>query len=245
MQISLQHITKQFPRCTALDDLSLELNDGKTVAVLGENGAGKSTLLSIISGVSVADKGSVSMDGEVFDRTKLQLRRRMIFTPDTPVLFRDDTVIRNVAAFAQLYEIQIADRVDEIAAFMHDIGIGTLANQWVGGLSRGQAWKAAMTCVHAVRPDLWLVDEPFASGMDAIGIAAFKRLVRDLNSEGKMVIYTTQMIDLATEFADHVLVIRQGKVIMQQSGAELRELIKGRDDAGEAILKGTLSPSAP
>lgn len=62
-----------------------------------------------------------------------------------------------------------------------------------GFLSRGQMWKAGLACVAAIEPELWLADEPFASGMDAIGMGAFRRLARSLVSGGSTVIYTTQI----------------------------------------------------
>jgi ABC-type multidrug transport system ATPase subunit len=79
-------------------------------------------------------------------------------------------------------------------------------------LSRGQGYKTALAAMVLVSPDVWLIDEPFASGMDPNGISYFKRRSRQAASEGKLVIYSTQILDIAESFSDRVCVIHKGDV---------------------------------
>lgn len=101
-------------------------------------------------------------------------------------------------------------------------------------------WKAGLACVAAIEPELWLADEPFASGMDAIGMGAFRRLARSLVSNGTTVIYTTQMIDMAVDFSDHVCVIRDGKPVLLEESRKLRAYLDAHPDGSENILRGIL-----
>jgi ABC-type multidrug transport system ATPase subunit len=238
MRIELDDITKRFGRTTALDAVKLDIEPGSIVVVLGENGAGKSTLLRILGALCVPGSGTVRYDGERFDRERLDQRRRLLFTSDVPVLFHDQTIVRNVATFLHLYGRELAGRESEIAQLMEQCRIAGLSRKIAGTLSRGQFWKVALACVAAVRPELWLVDEPFASGMDAMGLGTFRRLARSLADQEGTVIYTTQMVELAAEFSDRVCVLREGRVVLWERSDVVRQMLKDNADGAEAVLRG-------
>ena len=238
MHLHLAHVSKRFGRTEALTSLELTFAPGRIYAVTGENGAGKSTLLRLMAGVLVPDEGQVVMDDVPFSRKNLEQRRRVLFTPDSPVLFDDETVVRNVVTIAKLYQKDIDPAMPELAGFMDECGIAEAALKRVNQLSRGEAWKAGMAVVRAVQPEIWLVDGPFASGTDAIGQAVFKKLVRQLTAAGSTVIYTTQLLELAAGFSDDVLVLRKGKLTLQTSGMDLSKALATSEEAGARILKG-------
>lgn len=243
MHIDLQNVSKTFGNTRALDDFDLNIPPSSLIALVGENGAGKSTLLRLLAGVSVPDEGMIRYDSIIFDRENMDLRKRLHFTPDMPLLFADQTVARNIATFAALYGKTLAGREEEIGRWLADIGCAHLMKRNAGFLSRGQMWKAGLACVAVIQPDLWLADEPFASGMDAIGMGAFRRLARSLVSNGTTVIYTTQMIEMAVDFSDHVCVIRDGKPILLEQSQKLRSYLDAHPDGSENILRGTVPTS--
>ncbi|RYD17721.1 MAG: ABC transporter ATP-binding protein, partial [Verrucomicrobiaceae bacterium] len=155
MHIELQNVSKSFRRTHALKDFSLNVPPSSIVALLGENGAGKSTLLRILAGLCVPDTGTVRYDGKVFDRENLPLRKRLHFTPDMPLLFPDQTVARNIATLAALYEKPTAGREDHLAHWLEETGAAALMRKTVGNLSRGQIWKAGLGSVAMIEPELW------------------------------------------------------------------------------------------
>ncbi len=238
MHIELRNVSKTFARTRALADFDLNVPPSSIVVLLGENGAGKSTLLRILAGICVPDSGLVRYDGKTFSREDIPLRRRLHFTPDMPVLFPDQTVARNVATFAALYQKPTAGREEFLAHWLEESGAAALMRRTVGLLSRGQMWKAGLACVAAAEPELWLVDEPFASGMDALGMGAFRRLARHLADQGGTIIYTTQMVEMAADFADHVCVIREGAKILWETGDEIRHRLAADPNGVENILRG-------
>lgn len=243
MHIELQNVSKSFGRKHALKEFELNIPPSSIIALLGENGAGKSTLLRILAGVSVPDTGLVRYDGKRFDRENMDLRERLHFTPDMPLLFPDLSVAKNIATFAALYKKPTSGREEFLAHWLEDTGAAALMLRKAGMLSRGQIWKAGLGCVAAIEPELWLVDEPFASGMDALGMAAFRRLARHLADAGGTVIYTTQMVEMAADFSDHVCVIREGELVLWESSEETRHRIANDPDAAENILRG--KPARP
>ncbi len=240
MHIALQGLTKSFGRIMALDEFSLHIPPGSIIALVGENGAGKSTLLRILAGISVPDHGMVLYDSVIFDRENMELRKRLHFTPDMPLLFQDQSVARNIATFAALHGKSLDGREKEFETWLEGSGCAPLMKREAGKLSRGQLWKAGLACVAAIAPELWLADEPFASGMDEIGMGAYRRLARQLVGQGSTVIYTTQMISLAADFSDHVCVLRDGKPVLFAESERLREYLATDPDGSEKILRGIL-----
>ena len=236
MHIALQGLTKTFGRTKALDGFDLHVPPSSIIALVGENGAGKSTLLRILAGISVPDRGMVHYDSVVFDRENMDLRKRLHFIPDMPLLFQDQTVARNIATFAALYGKTLEGREEEFSKWLEDSGCAPLMKRQAGKLSRGQMWKTGLACVAAIAPELWLADEPFASGMDEIGMGTYRRLARHLVGQGSTVIYTTQMISMAADFSDHVCVIRDGKPLLFVESDRLRAYLATDPDGSEKIL---------
>lgn len=243
MHIELQDVSKTFGHTEALRNFHLNVPPSSIVVLVGENGAGKSTLLHILAGVCVPDRGIVRYDGKVFSRENLALRKRLHFTPDMPLFFPDQSVARNIATFAGIYGKPTHGREEFLASWLEDTGAAALMKRTAANLSRGQLWKAGLGCVAAIEPELWLVDEPFASGMDALGMGAFRRLARHLADQGGTVIYTTQMVEMAVDFSDQVCVIREGEMKLWASSGEVRERLAADPDGAENLLRGV--PSVP
>ncbi len=238
MHIEFNDLSKRFGDTTALDQASLNVPPGSIVAVIGENGAGKSTLLALLAGVLAADGGLIRFDGLPFSRENLEQRRRLLFTPDVPLMFMERSVASNIATLAFLHDAKVEDHEAELTRMLDETGIAALLKRSAGSLSRGQLWKAFLACACVIRPELWLVDEPFASGMDVIGMGVFRRLARKLADAGGIIVYTTQMVDLAADFSDHVCVLRNGRVVLWETSAKVREMIAAAPEGQENVLRG-------
>lgn len=238
MHIELSGVSKRFGHTKALDQVDLNLPPSSIIAVLGENGAGKSTLLTLLAGVVSPDAGMIRFDGEPFSREKLAQRKRLLFTPDVPLLFLDKSIATNIATLAALYDARIEEHNEQLTRVLEETSIAALLNRSAGSLSRGQLWKAFMACVTVIRPGLWLVDEPFASGMDVIGMGVFRRLAQNLAETGSTILYTTQMVDLAAHFSDHICVLRQGRVALWENSIKVREMIAAAPQGQENVLRG-------
>ena len=223
MKIQTENLTKHFGRKKALDNVSLTIDPGQVVAVLGPNGAGKTTLLRCLAAISQANSGRILYDDEVFTRDRIDLRRRYHFVPDFPFVYPDTSVLRHIGMILRAYEAD-EDRIEErVLELLEDFEILTLIDSPIGKLSRGQTYKAAMVALMAVDPDVWILDEPFASGMDPHGIVSFRRRARDAIRRGRTVIYSTQLLELAETFSDRVCIISEGQVHAFDEMLHLRE----------------------
>ncbi len=230
MNIELRGVLKSYPSGRALDYVSLEMAPGQIVGVLGANGAGKTTLLRCLAGIAAPDKGSITFDGEEFRRDRLDLRRRLYVLPDFPFLFWEHSILRNLSIILRLYEVDTPGMETRVVQLLRDFDLLPLARRAVGTLSRGQLYKAGLVAMLAVDCELWLLDEPFASGMDPQGIAAFKRHAREAAERGRTILYTTQILDIAERFSDRVCVLHKGEVRAFDSVANLRSQAQDKDN---------------
>lgn len=212
MKIELHGIVKEFKSLRALDSVSLVIEAGQVLALLGANGAGKTTLLRCLAGIVAPEQGRVVYDGEHFLRERLDLRRRFFYLPDFPPVFDEWTPLRHLGMTLRLYGCHTAGVEDRVVELLREFDLLPLADAPFGTLSRGQRYKAALVTLLAVDPELWLLDEPFASGMDPHGINAFKRHARAAAARGRTVIYSTQILDAAERFSDRIGVIHRGNI---------------------------------
>ncbi len=230
MQIELRSVLKSYRSVRALDFVSLEIAPGQIVSVLGPNGAGKTTLLRCLCGIIAPNDGRIYFDGEEFQRDRLDLRNRLHFLPDFPPFFAAQSVLRNIATVLHLYSADGAGAENRVLDLLRDFDLLPLAFRPIFSLSRGQAYKAGLVALIAADRELWLIDEPFASGMDPHGIDAFKRHTRDAAARGRTILYSTQILDIAERFSDRVCVIHKGAIHAFDTLQNLRSDARDKDD---------------
>jgi ABC-2 type transport system ATP-binding protein len=212
MDIAVVELNKRYGLAKALDDVTLQIGSGETVALLGTNGAGKTTLLQCLAGICIPNSGTILFDGIAFKREDLDLRRRFHFLADFPAIFPESLVVNHIAMTVSLYRDDGPADLDRIVELMKSFDILELAETPIGKLSRGQTYKAALCGLIIADPELWLMDEPFASGMDPQGLFTFRREAQAAVKRGRTIIYSTQILDVVERFSDRVCVLHQGQV---------------------------------
>jgi ABC-type multidrug transport system ATPase subunit len=212
MRLEISGVSKSFGPAKGLDNISAVLGPGEVVAVVGLNGAGKTTLLRTLAAVVGSDSGKISFDGQPFCRDRLDLRKRLAFLPDLPPLV-STTVARHVATVLKLYDKVRPGLAELVVSLLKELEVLAYVEAQPITLPRGQAYKVALATVVAAEVDLWLVDEPFASGMDPLGIEFFKRRARGVSGRGGTVVYSTQILEVAERFSDRVCVLHEGRIV--------------------------------
>ncbi len=219
----------------ALDNVSLEIESGQIVSILGPNGAGKTTLLRCLSGIVAPTSGDIRYDGEKFYRGNTAVRRRIAYLPDFPIAFPNNTVLRHIGMVLQLYGVDGSSTESRVMDLLRGFDLMPLIETPMAKLSRGQAYKAALSALLAADTELLLIDEPFASGMDPNGITFLKREARNSVKRGRTIIYSTQILDIAEKLSDRVCVVDRGEVRHYAPLAELQAVNAG--SAG-TVLEG-------
>jgi ABC-type multidrug transport system ATPase subunit len=227
MKIELRAVSKSYGRARALDRASLEIGGGQIVAILGANGAGKTTLLRCLAGIAAPDSGEIVYNDQPFERDNMALRRDVFFLPDMPVVFYEMSVVRHIGMVLRVFEKEEAGIEEKVLQLLKEFDLFTVAENPLNTLSRGQVYKAALAALIAVNPQVWLLDEPFASGMDPHGINTLKRHTRDAVARGTTVIYSTQILEVVEKFSDRVCILHQGEVRAFNSVALLESAQQG------------------
>jgi ABC-type multidrug transport system ATPase subunit len=221
MRLRGENLVKKFGWVTALNGVSWDVPPGQIVAILGPNGAGKTTLLNALSGSILLDAGQVFLDEQLFTPDRGDLRQRLAFIPDVPPVPGGWSPLRFIGTTLRLYgrsEGNIDERVMEL---LGELDLLSVARWSFRQLSRGQTYKAVLAAFLAADPELWLIDEPFASGMDPRGLNCFKEYSRAAVARGRTVVFTTQIIEVAERFAHRVCVLDQGGIKLYDEPARL------------------------
>jgi ABC-type multidrug transport system ATPase subunit len=222
MQVTAENLHKRFGSKRVLAGIDLDLPAGSIVALVGVNGAGKTTLLHALAGLLALDRGEVRFAGEAFRRDRLDLRRRLLFLPDFPCFVLARTLIEHLGLLLRLYERNPAAETERILGLLGDFDLLPIADQPLHSFSRGQGYKAALVALLAVAPELWLLDEPLASGMDPLGLRAFQNHARTAAEAGHTILFTTQILEVAERFADYAAILHDGRIRAFAPCSELR-----------------------
>jgi sulfate transport system ATP-binding protein len=220
--IHVAHVTKRFGDFTALDDVSLEVADGSLTALLGPSGSGKSTLLRVIAGLEQPDAGEVVIGDR--PATHLPARKRDIgFVFQHYAAFKHMTVRDNVAFGLEIRKrpkAEITKRVDELLEL---VGLAGFHRRYPSQLSGGQRQRMALARALAVQPRVLLLDEPFGA-LDANVRADLRAWLRRLHDEIHVTtVLVTHDQEEAMEVADHLTVLRDGRIEQAGSPRELYE----------------------
>ena len=218
MNVSVEDVKKAY----GLKGVSFSVDKGSLVAVVGINGAGKTTLLRTMAGLNALNTGQIVYDGELFSRRRVDLRKRIFFAPDQPPMLNDRTVAKFIGIVLAAFVVDATRLEKRVVDILDEFDLSSKVHLPMRQLSRGQRYKVMLTTMFAANADLWLVDEPFASGMDALGMDVFRRYVRQACAIKKTVLYTTQILEIAESFSDQICVLDKGKVAAMNTIAELR-----------------------
>jgi ABC-2 type transport system ATP-binding protein len=242
MKVTVAGLKKRFGRQRVLKSVDLDLPAGSIVALVGLNGAGKSTILHCLAGLLSIDGGTVSFDGEDFRPDDVNLRRRLFFLPDFPYFVLARTLLEHLSLILRLYERDADTLADRTMDLLREFDLLPFATRPLEELSRGQLYKGALIAMILVDPDLWMLDEPLASGMDPLGLRAFQKHAREAAAKGSTIVYSTQILDVAEHFSDRVAVLHDGLIRLFASTSEMKA--NGADGALADLFAKLADPVA-
>jgi sulfate transport system ATP-binding protein len=211
MSISLNGVTKHFGRDLVLDNVTDEVPQGSLTALLGPSGSGKSTLLRIIAGLETLDSGFIELDGR--NVTNVPARDRHIgFCFQDYAPFRQMTVFDNVAYGLKVQRVPKAQMRQEVDDLLSLVRLEAFADRYPRQLSGGQRQRMALARALAIKPDVLLLDEPFAA-LDAQVRGELRAWVRSLQRElGITTILVTHDQAEAMEIADRLVILNEGRI---------------------------------
>ena len=243
MSLELKHVTYTYSagsafQATALDDISLTIEDGEFVALVGHTGCGKSTLVQHLNGLLKPTSGQVLLDGqdingEGVNRRELRQKVGLVFQYPEYQLF-EETVAKDIA-FGPKNQGLSADEVDRrVRRAMEHVHLNydKLAERSPFELSGGQMRRVAIAGVLAMEPKVLVLDEPTA-GLDPRGRDRILGMVRELHREGTTVVMVSHSMEDVASLATRMVVLSHGRLATQ---GVPREVFKQRELMAEAGL---------
>lgn len=215
MDVTINHIHKQFDRFAALNDVSLNIASGELIALLGPSGSGKTTLLRLIAGLDFPTQGEILFGAEDASHRTVQ-ERNVGFVFQHYALFKHMTVAENIGfglkvrpAATRPSKAEIKARVSEL---LDMVQLSGLEKRYPNQLSGGQRQRVALARAMAIEPRILLLDEPFGA-LDAKVRKELRRWLREFHDRtGHTTIFVTHDQEEALELADRVVVMSQGKI---------------------------------
>lgn len=218
--IVVENIVKRFGSATALDDVSVRVEQGAFVSLLGPSGCGKTTLLRIIGGFEKADAGSVSIHGQRVDR--LPPNKRPINTVfQRYALFPHKTVFENVAFPLVLRGAPHEEQRARVAAMLELVRLPGVEARMPAQLSGGQAQRVALARALVGQPQVLLLDEPLAALDLKLRKAMQLELRRIQEDLGTSFLYVTHDQEEALTMSDKIILMNEGRIAQEGSASEI------------------------
>jgi ABC-2 type transport system ATP-binding protein len=231
--VEVTDLTKRFGKFTAVDEVSFRIEENTIYGLLGRNGAGKTTMMQLLTGQQFSSSGTISVFGES-PVENASVLGNVCFIKESqayPEDFKPKHVFESAPWFFQNWDADFARRL--IAEFRVPV------NRKIKKLSRGQLSAVGVIVGLASRAPLTFFDEPYL-GLDAVARQIFyDRLLEDFGEHPRTVILSTHLIDEVSALLEHVLVIDDGKLIVDENADELRgsaTTISGQKSAVDAFV---------
>ena len=231
MFIETFQLSKSYGAFRALQDCSLQIEEGEVYGLLGPNGAGKTTFLRLLLGFLRPTSGSASIAGLDCHRQSLQVRRKTAYLPGDARMF---STMRGRQALKFFAEIRGEKDVSRFLQLAERLELD-LARK-VGSMSTGMRQKLALAAMLGARTPLLILDEPTAN-LDPTVRGEVLKLVTEAQDQGRTVIFSSHVLSEVEEICGRVAFLRRGHLVHEQSVAELRRrhLIRAR-------VRGDLPP---
>ncbi len=229
--LTLSQVNKTFDsqdyQVKAIDDMSFAVKTGKVTGLIGPDGAGKTTLMRLACGILTPDSGDFEVMGIDVTKEPLQVQSQIGYMPQRFGLYEDLTVQENLDLYADLQNVAKDKRQARYDELMHMTGMSPFTGRLAGKLSGGMKQKLGLACTLIRSPKLLLLDEPTV-GVDPVSRRELWEIVyRQVQEQGMSVLLSTAYLDEA-ERCDEVVLLHEGKLIMQGDPKEFSQTVNGR-----------------
>lgn len=217
--VKVDRVTKSYGRTVACADISLTAEDGEITALVGPNGAGKSTFLSLLAGVLLPDRGTVSLNGHDTAADPVEARRQTGTVFENAPLYDSLTVAEHLRFTSGVYGLGGLQARSACERVLSESGLSEVANKPVRHLSRGFRQRTALAQALVHDPGILFLDEP-TSGLDPLQIAEFRAILGRL-SPGKTIFLSTHIMQEVETMCTRVVMLDRGTLIASGSIADI------------------------
>ena len=219
--IEIKNVTKKYGDKVAVNNVSFKVEDGDIFAFIGHNGAGKTTLIKSIVGIHDFDEGDILIDGMSIKENPVECKKIMAFVPDNPETYEHMKAIDYINFICDMYEVDLDTREKNIKKYAKMFDMEDKLNDTIDSYSHGMKQKIVLISALAHNPKILVMDEPFV-GLDPKAVFDIKEVLNEMVNDGKIVFYSTHILDVAEKLCSRVAIIKEGKLVKSGSMKEIK-----------------------
>src|SRR5690242_4950247 len=222
--LEAQSLTKYYGRILAVRDVTFTIRRGEILGYLGPNGAGKSTTVKMLTGLIEPSDGQILFDGKSVYDDLTAFQRQIGYVPEEPHLYphlSGREYLQLVGRLRGMPRPQLEFKMDE---FLRLMGLWDDRHAPLASYSKGMRQKILLSAALLHDPELLILDEPF-SGLDVTSAMMLRSLLHALAEQGKMILYSSHVLEVVEKVCSTVLILRKGEVVAYDSIHRLRELM--------------------
>ncbi|GAB4452790.1 MAG: ABC transporter ATP-binding protein [Anaerolineae bacterium] len=235
--IETHDLVKRYGKLTAVNDLSLKVEEGAIYGFVGPNGAGKTTTMRILTTLLRPTSGQAYVAGHSVNKSPRSVRRAIGYMPDFFGVYDDMKVWEYLDFFAACYEIPERDRPGLINDLLELVDLKHRREDMVDTLSRGMKQRLCLARTLAHDPQVLILDEP-ASGLDPRARIEIRELLVELARMGKTIFFSSHILADVAEICTHIGIIEAGEMVAQGSMSEMRRTLIPHREITITMLEG-------
>ena len=224
--LDLRNISVRFGGVNALEDVSLNLNQGEILGLIGPNGAGKTTMLRVITGVVQSNKGEIDLEGQMINNLPIhaRVRKGLGFAQQLVRPFQEMTLVENVALasgkeqtlhpWRSMFRVERSEALRESLKWLAMVGIEDAADSLPNAVPLGYLKRMEVARVLAIRPRMLLLDEPLA-GLNQAEAAAFADILVKLNRQGQTILLIEHNLAEVRRISSRLVVLDNGRKLAE------------------------------
>jgi ABC-2 type transport system ATP-binding protein len=222
--LEISDLYQRFDDRVAVDKLSLAVNGGEIVGLVGRNGAGKTTTMRAVMGIYRPLGGSITWSGHPVG---LSDRLRFGYMPEERGLYPQMRVLDQIAYFARLHGVHLSVATSEAQKWITSLGLQGRELDRVVALSHGNQQRVQLAVALVYQPELLVLDEPFA-GLDPSAVDSLSEVLRAESARGTAVLFSSHQLDLVERLCDRIVILEKGQVLAGGTLDELRARVPQR-----------------
>ncbi len=218
--IRIEHVTRKYGDFKAVDDVSISIQSGEIVGLLGHNGAGKTTIMKMMTGFLEPTDGTIIINGKEIGADRRAVQKDIGYLPENCPVYPEMTVVEYLNYMASLHGLTEEERTPLIAAAVRRTGLKDKALQLISTLSRGYRQRTGVAQAILHEPDILILDEP-TNGLDPTQIQQMRSLITEL-AQSSTVIVSTHVLQEVQAICDRVIILKNGRKALDTRLDELQ-----------------------
>ncbi len=224
-ELEVRKLNKTFGQLHAVKDVSFKIPEGAIFGLIGRNGAGKTTTIRMMMDIIGPDSGEILVDGKAVEN---DFRRRISYLPEERGLYKKMKVMEVLNFFMEIKGIKPSAVKNKALDYLDKFQLLDRQDAKIEDLSKGNQQKVQFISAILSDPEFIILDEPF-SGLDPVNTDILKEIIIDLKQQGKMIIFSTHLMDFADRMCDQIALIHKGELILNGPLQDIKKQFSGRN----------------